>query len=277
MEYDIQTILNASKQSLKRAETLAGDEIPRTYDAYLVSTRDSAIYEVEMLMWYNNYAYELEGKCIPFLVQKLKKKLTGAEKGQLLQMDVDLAFSECADFLDAVFVGGMGCERMLSPHPLRSKASVHDIMVNMSKTRTQLTEKLLEALRSATNEVLITGWVGRYIIPDLKKCVERGVEVKIVTHRPEEAVGSVGVKDKADAFSELRQFIKSDNVSLLPSCHARMVVIDETIVFVGSMDLDSQAMAERDEAAMMSNDTEVVGKTRKIFKELFDKGTRPKW
>lgn len=190
-------------------------------------------------------------------------------------MRIDIAFADCARFLDAVFIGGMGCERILSPRPLRSRPSAHEIVVNVSKARTQLTDRLRDSLKRATKEVLIVGWLGRFIIPDLKSCVERGVELKIVTHKPQEAEGTKGAADKSEAFKELRQFIKADNVRLLPSCHARIIVVDEKIAFVGSMDLDSEALAERDEAAIVSDDNEVVAKAREFFGGLFSKGEKP--
>jgi phosphatidylserine/phosphatidylglycerophosphate/cardiolipin synthase-like enzyme len=276
MGRDPNAFVEAPKGALESLEAVAGHKLPTTMREFLELTRDSAVFEVEMLVRYDNYAYELEAKCIPFLVQKEKKKLKAEIRELPRQMDIDLAFSECAGFLDAVFVGGMGCQRILSPRPFRSRASAHDIVVNISKTRTQLTERLLESVRGATKEILIVGWLGRFIIPDLKKCVDRGVKVRIVTHRPQEADGTIGVKDKADAFSELKH-IAADNVRLLSSFHARMVVIDERMAFVGSMDLDSQALAERDEAAIVSDDDEVVGRARQFFEELFGRGTKPTW
>lgn len=255
-------------------ESFLGARTAKTAMEYVKTVRPSAIYAIEMLIQLSQYGYDLEARCIPWLVEKVGALMSAAD---IDQTQVELGFFECAGFLDAVFVGGMGCDRMLSPRPFRSKPSTHDITVNISKTRTQLSERLLESIRHATKEILIVGWLGRFIIPDLKRCVDRGVEVRVVTHRPQEAEGTIGSKDKSEAFSELKQFITADNVRLLPSCHARMVVIDERIAFVGSMDLDSQALGERDEAAVVSDDDEVMGRARQFFEELFARGTKPTW
>jgi phosphatidylserine/phosphatidylglycerophosphate/cardiolipin synthase-like enzyme len=189
---------------------------------------------------------------------------------------IDLGFIECARALDAIFVGGMGCSQLVPPHPQRLRPSIHNIWFNLSKVRTPLKDRLEESLRAASKEVLIAGWIGCAIIPQLKKCVELGVRLRIITKTPQEASGK-GASDKSEAFRELPKFLSSDDVRLLPSCHARIIVIDERIAFVGSMDLDSESLSERDEAAIISEDADVVGKTHQFFEELFSKGTKPKW
>jgi len=273
MRHDVIPIIKATPSAKRAFESVIGFKMPKTVGEFIEGIEGSTIYQVEMLVRYSEGAYELETQCIPYLVEKSKR----IGKREILPIQIDLAFAECAGFLDAVFVGGMGCERILSPRPLKSRPSAHEIVVNVSKIRTQLTDRLRNSLKRATKEVLIAGWLGRFIIPDLKSCVERGVELKLVTHKPQDAEGTKGATDKAEAFKELKQFLRADNVRLLPSCHARMVLIDERIVFVGSMDLDSEALAERDEAAITSDDNEVVGKARQFFEELFSKGAKPTW
>lgn len=273
MGVDVIVLLKLGPNMKRKIKSFTGRKIPKTMDEFVEAVSDYDLHRVEMLVRYSEGAYELEAQCIPYLVEKSKRKGTR----EILPIQIDLAFAECAGFLDAVFVGGMGCERILSPRPLKSKPSAHEIMVNVSKIRTQLTDRLRDSLKRATKEVLIAGWLGRFIIPDFKSCVERGVELKLITHKPQEAEGTKGATDKAEAFKELKQFLRADNVRLLPSCHARMVLIDERIVFVGSMDLDSEALAERDEAAIISDDDEVVGKARQFFEELFSKGAKPTW
>jgi len=275
MEVNILKITEAPPSLSSLYESFTGLKMPKTYVEALDAFQGSCVHKVEMLARYD-YAkgtYEIEAQSRPLLVEQLETR----RKHEAVPIEIDLAFAECARYLDAIFVGGMGCERILSPRPLRSRPSAHDIVVNVSKTRTQLTDRLKDSFRYATKEVLITGWLGRFIIPDLKSCVERGVGLKIVTHKPQEAEGTKAATDKAEAFKELRQFLRADNVRLLPSCHARIVLIDERIAFVGSMDLDSEALAERDEAAITTDDNEVVGKTRKFFEDLFSKGMKPTW
>jgi hypothetical protein len=159
MEYDVGTFVKAKKDLRKESEAYLGGKLPKTMNEFLEWVQGTAVYGMEMLMRYNNYAYELEAKCTPFLVRKLRAGVIGGKNGPVMVSDVDLAFSECAGFLDAVFVGGMGCERMLSPHPLRSKSSIHEIVVNVSKARVELTERLQESIGHATKEILIVGVV----------------------------------------------------------------------------------------------------------------------
>ncbi len=241
----------------------------------MAHVRKSRIWAVEMLARFAENAYELEATCTPCLMEKLDGLYLKEE--EISQHEIDIAFVKTSLFLNSVFVGGMRCETILSPHPLRESVPFHTLVVNASKSRTPLTDRLRESLGSATREVLACGWVGQFIIPDLKKCVERGVRINLVTHKPGDAEGTMGAKDKSQAFAELKNFLKADNVRILSSCHARLLVVDEKVAFVGSMDYDCEALAERDEAAIMSEDQEVIAKTKLFFLELFGRGIKPNW
>lgn len=267
---------NAEKKEIKKVFARLGAVAPDTLFDALQGIQSCEEHTVEMLISRHSGGwYELEGKCVQFLIWKTTAGVTAHEK--ITSVDIDLAFSQCSQFLDSVFVGGMGCERTLPVQPMGSRKSIHSLLVNASKDRCPLTERLMESLGTATKEVLIVGWLGRFIVPELKRLVEEGVKVRIVTKSPNDAQTTSGGKDKTETFIALRDLVGPENVRVLPSSHARMVVVDQNTVFVGSMDLDSQALAERDEAALMSDDPEVITKSRKFFEELFLKGAKPKW
>lgn len=263
-----------SAEQKKMLDTIfKGESLAESYDDYYEQTRSSRIFSIEMLAYYSDSSYVLDTKCVPFLIDKLDRH-HGSEE-EVSQTDIDLAYEKSASYLESVFVGGMGSERVQPVHPYDAKSAHHEILVNVSKSRSQLSSKLMESLKTAKKSVCACGWIGRLIVPEFKACTARGVELKIVTKRPQESNGR-GVSDKSDAFNELRQFVSPDNVRLLSSCHARIVIVDDT-VFVGSMDLDSEAIAERDEAAIVSEDANVVNVARRFFDELFSKGTKPDW
>lgn len=277
MEFDFSILVEepTTKNDLLELAKFAGVDVPKTMLESIESAVPTKVFSIQMTSHYAENSYELDARCEPFLVEKAHRQVLSKEEAS--RTNLDLAFEEACRFLDAVFVGGMNCDTILRPRPLNSWKTTHSLLVNISKTRTQLTDSLIESLIASKKEVLVTGWIGSYIIPHLKRCHDRGVEVKIVTHKPELAEGSRGAKDKAMAFAELSRFLSPDLIRILGSCHARMVLVDEVVAFVGSMDLDSEALAERDEMAVMSNDPTVIGNARTAFQELFSRGQRPQW
>lgn len=261
-------------KEIKQYET-SGMMSASIVDYVMTTMSDYEVDQIHMVVEYSQQysCYEITATSKPLLITKFD--LTdGKHKFETIQ--IDLAFMECAKILNDIFIGSMGCRRLVEPHPKRVRPNIHNILFNLSKTRTPLTDRIKEALKGATKDILISGWIGRAIIPDLKKCRELGVDIKIVTHRPQEAEGTKGSSDKREAFEELQKFVDLENVRILHSCHARMVIVDEQIVFVGSMDLDSASLSERDEAAIMSEDIDIIARSRYLFQELFSKGTKLK-
>lgn len=278
MAIDIERVVRLGrthKDEVDEMAKLAGAKTPETIYAAFEQSIPTRVFSIEMNAHYAQNNYELDARCQPTLVEQAHRRLI-TKKGTS-EVTLDLAFEEVCRFLDSVFIGGMNCDRILSPRSLRSGKSTHTVLVNVSKTRTQLTDVLLESLKRASKEILVVGWVGSYILPLLKSCVERGVDLKIITHKPEQAEGSRGGRDKATTFAEMPKFLRADSVRILPSCHARMIIVDEATAFVGSMDLDSEALAERDETAIMSNDMAVIGDAKAAFQEFFSMGQRPQW
>jgi hypothetical protein len=108
----------------KQSEKRLGFEVPKTYLEALQNVVGDQPFEVEMLLSYAKGSYELEARCTPFLVEQLRKRTIGDGDKPIQPSDINLAFSKSASFLDTVFIGGMGCERVLSPHPMGSKPPV---------------------------------------------------------------------------------------------------------------------------------------------------------
>jgi len=131
---DAENFSQLPSESRKHIEEVTGFEIPKTYGEALQNVVGDTPYEVEMLMSYVRGSYELEASCTPFLVEQLRKGTIGGEDKPVQQSDVDFAFSKSASFLDAVFIGGMGCERILSPHSMRSKAPTRTLPKRKQRT-----------------------------------------------------------------------------------------------------------------------------------------------
>ena len=188
--------------------------------------------------------------------------------------EVKSSIYESKELIRQIFIGALECEELDPPHPLKPvEEKLYEILFN-TKDNKELTKKILSELKKAKKEVCISGWVGTYIIPTLKKLSKNGVKITIITKTPSET--AIGYRDKAEALDELKTFLKKDDLRFLRTGHFRMVIVDEDSIFDGSMDMDSQSLAEREESAMWTNNPYLVAKGKIKFDELFKKGKHPK-
>lgn len=217
--------------------------------------------------------YVVDVKCYSILYRKIDQITDYLKTNAPSVFEVKACISESIELLRKIFVGALGWEEIDSPHPLKPVEENRSEILFNTKTERELTDTILRTLKDAKREVYIAGWIGSYIIPTLKKLKKNGVKIKIITKTPSEP--AIGYRDKTEALNELKAFLKKDDLRLLKTCHFRLVIIDEETIFNGSMDMDSQSLAEREESAIWTNDPYLVVKGKVKFEELFKKGKSP--
>ena len=124
-------------------------------------------------------------------------------------------------------------------------------------------------LNEATSEVLFCGWVGTFLLPELRAIKEKGVNIRVITHQSSELKGKPGKQDVERAFSELISIIGKDHISRRPECHCRVLVVDNKAL-IGSMDLNSISLTgTHREIALYTEDPDIVRTIRKYLKKFF--------
>lgn len=237
--------------------------------------KPSANYCLTVLFSREKIGWLAEAKCYPILycwmtqigdTKKFPKKVTA--------FDVKSSFFEAEDLMNRVFVGALEGKMIDPPHPRKPfEEKFHEVLFNTKDDR-ELTKKITEVLKNAKKEVYISGWIGTYIIPTLKKLHKNGVKIKIITKTPSKVTR--GYRDKTEALNELKSFLKKNDLRFLRTGHFRLLIVDDTSLFDGSMDMDSESLIEREESAIWSNDPYIVTKGKVRFDELFKKGEYPK-
>ena len=185
--------------------------------------------------------------------------------------DIKSAILECQEFIISVFNGLLGYETTDPPHsrkPVEPKS--YEFLKN-TKEEKELTEKIKSALLNAKKEVHVCGWVGQAVVPIFRSLISRGVAIKIMTKTPSAETAGKGYRDKTTAFEQLKDLNKK-NIRLAPTCHNRILIIDDDNVFVGSMDMDSESFDQREECAIWSNDPSLVIRAKVCFENLFKTG-----
>lgn len=185
--------------------------------------------------------------------------------------DIKSAVLECQDFLDEIFIGSLDCRRLVPPHPKKPlELKSYEFLGNF-RTR-ELSEKIKSALKTAKREVYLCGWIGQVVVPLLQEAKRKGVKIRIITKTP--AKGTMGYRDKVEAMNRVREFLDKNDIRLVPTCHSRMLIIDDNNIFVGSMDMDSESFDQREECAIWSDDPNLVVKGKACFEDLFKKGKK---
>lgn len=186
-------------------------------------------------------------------------------------IDIKSAVLECQEFMLSIFSGLLGYEMTDPPHPRKPvELKSYEFLKNTKEER-ELTEKIKSALQSAKKEVHVCGWLGQAIVPIFKSLISRGVAIKIITKTPSAETAGKGYRDKTTAFGQLKDLNK-ENIRLAPTCHNRILIIDDDNVFVGSMDMDSESFDQREECAIWSNDPSLVIRAKVCFENLFKTG-----
>lgn len=124
-------------------------------------------------------------------------------------------------------------------------------------------------LEQATGEVILCGWIGTLLLPKLKEINQKGVNIRMITHKDTELKGKPGHRDVQTAFKGLISMIGKDNISIRPECHCRVVVVDNKAL-IGSMDINAISLTgSHRELAIYTEDTEIVRNLRKYFNDIF--------
>jgi len=202
-------------------------------------------------------------ECLPQLYNKLIY-LEGFETNDL---QIQTACLESKRFLEMIFESGLPAtlvteEKKLPPQP------VTQFLVN-DQTSHHILDKIIAMLDQATGEVLICGWVGTILLPRLKVVKQKGINVRIMTHKSIELKGKQGKQDVERAHSELISLLGKENISMSPECHFRVLVVDNKAL-VGSMDFNAISLTgTHREFAIYTENPEIVRSVRKYFNQVF--------
>ena len=203
-------------------------------------------------------------ECFPALYEKMRRKVL---KTRPTEFDIQDAYTTCRRFLKNIFEGGLSATLILEEkkEPLKPTAQ---LLINDQASR-QILDKIEEMLEQATGEVLLCGWIGTLLLPKLKEIKQKGVNIRVVTHKEKELKGKPGHQDVQRAFQELISTIGEDSISIRPECHCRVVVVGNKAL-IGSTDLNAISLtgAHR-ELAIYTEDPEIVRNLRKYFNEIF--------
>jgi hypothetical protein len=195
--------------------------------------------------------------CKPMLYVKIVRHIRHEES------DLQNVRIQCEEFLDHVFVGGLGAKEISE----KVEVSRFELLINDVNNR-QITERIYEMLRDATTCVLLMGWVGTDCLPKFKELKTAGITIRAVTHNPNERKAPVD-PDIQKSYSELVDILGLENVSVNRLLHGRALIVDNKAL-IGSMDLNSDSLSgEHIEFAIYTEDVDVVRSLRAYFEKMF--------
>lgn len=202
-------------------------------------------------------------ECSPVLYYKLKfLKDTKANN-----FEMQSAFLRCKRFLEAIFEGGLSATLVAEEKKKPLKPS-KQLLINDSTSR-EILSKIEEMLDQATNEVLLCGWIGTILLPNIKEIKAKGVNIRIITHKSSELKGKPGKQDVETARRDLISMIGLDHISIRPECHCRVLIVDNKAL-IGSMDFNSISLAgTHREIGVYTEDPEIVRTLRRYFNKIF--------
>jgi len=207
---------------------------------------------------------ECKVKVFPILYARLSQKL-----GKVYPDDFGIqdAYLTCEGFLESTFEGGLSAT-LISEEKKEVPKPTTQLLVN-DQSLHQIFDKIKEMLKQATGEVLLCGWIGTLLLPTLKEMKQKGVSIRVITHKEGELKGQSGRQDVQRAYKELISMISKDNISIRPECHCRVVVVDNKAL-IGSMDINAISLTgSHRELAIYTEDPEIVRNLRKYFNQIF--------
>jgi len=202
-------------------------------------------------------------ECLPTLYDKLEylKDFSPTD------FEIQSSYLTCKRFLETIFESGLNAT-LTSEDKKKLLKPTAQLLINDQASH-QIFGKIEEILRQATGEVLLCGWIGTLLLPKLKEMKQKGVNIRVITHKANELKGKLGHQEVQRAFKELISFIGKDNISIRPECHCRVVVVDNKAL-IGSMDLNSASLqGSHRELAIYTEDSEIVRNLRKYFNGIF--------
>lgn len=203
-------------------------------------------------------------KCFPVLYEKLSLEIIGAN--EVDEFDVQDAIITCESFVEDIFTGLSAT--LTSEKRKESLKLTAQLLIN-DQVSHQILDKMEAMLDQATADVLLCGWMGTLLLPKLQEMKQKGVDIRVVTHKAKELKGKPGHQDVQRAFRELVSMLGKDNISIRPECHCRVVIVDNKAL-IGSMDLNAISLTgSHRELAIYTEDPEIVRNVRNYFNGIF--------
>jgi len=204
-------------------------------------------------------------ECSSNLYLKLSRKKIAPEK--INEFKIQDAYLTCRRFVQHIFEGGLSAT-FVSEEKKELMELTAQLLFNDQASR-QILARMEKMLDEATGEVLLCGWIGTLLLPKLEEINQKGVKIRVVTHKAKELKGKQGYQDVQRAFKGLISMIGKDNISIRPECHCRVVVVDNKAL-IGSMDINAISLTgSHREIAIYTEDPEIVRNLRKYFNEIF--------
>ncbi len=202
-------------------------------------------------------------ECLPSLYEKLRYDIE-VEKNNFMIQNAHL---QCKRFLGTIFESGLSATLISEEEKLPPQITTQ-FLIN-DQTSHNILEKIEPMLNGATGEVLVCGWIGTLLLPKLRVLKERGINIRIMTHKSPELKGKQGKRDVERAHGELISLLGKKNISMNPECHFRVLVVDNKAL-VGSMDFNAISLTgTHREFAIYTEDPEIVRSIRNYFNQVF--------
>ena len=206
-----------------------------------------------------------EVECFPILYRQLRQ--LPSKRKEVTEFKLQIAYLTSRRFLKTIFESGLSATLVSEEKKELPKPTIQ-LLINDQASR-QILGKVDEMLEQTTGEVLLCGWIGTLLLPKLREIKEKGVNIRVVTHKAKELKGKPGHQDVQRAFRELVSMLGKDNISIRPECHCRVVVVDNKAL-IGSMDINAISLTgSHRELAIYTEDPEIVRNLRKYFNEIF--------
>jgi len=236
-----------------------GDKAAAFLLSGIVSTHPFDIYVLVINREKNTCTCKVE--CLPALYEKLR--LLSVKP---TDFEIQAAFLSCRRLLESIFQSGLSAT-LLSEERKEQLRPVAQLLINDQHSR-QIFDKIEEMFEHATGEILVCGWIGTLFISLLKKMKEKGISIRVVTHKAAQLKGQIGHQDIQRAYSELIPTIGKDHISIRPECHFRAVIVDDEAL-IGSMDLNAVSLTGTNrELAIFTDDPEIVRNLRDYFNRI---------
>ncbi|TET20321.1 hypothetical protein E3J74_03480 [Candidatus Bathyarchaeota archaeon] len=183
------------------------------------------------------------------------------------ELDIQRAYLESKRFLEMIFESGLSAT-LISEEKKKPPQTITQFLIS-DQTSHKILKKIEPMLDGATVEVLVCGWVGTLLLPKLRVLKEKGINIRIMTHKSTELKGKPGRQDVDRAHVELMSLLGGENISMNPECHFRVLVVDNKAL-VGSMDFNAISLTgTHREFAIYTEDPEIVRSIRNYFNQVF--------
>ena len=103
------------------------------------------------------------------------------------------AFLTCKRFVEILFESGLSAT-LISEEKREPMKPTAQLLVN-DQTSRQILGEIEGMLDQGTGEVLLCGWIGTLLLPKLKEIKQKGVNIRVITHKANELKGQPGKQD----------------------------------------------------------------------------------